>query len=98
MYAIRSYYGGCLRVDGFRRPGDPDRPAYLVITSYSIHYTKLYEERALFTDEKVKESARKMVEVYQNRGFYDAAIATSVREEADGSIRVSFRVAEGDIV
>jgi len=54
------------------------------------------KERSLFTDEKVKESARKMVEVYQNRGFYDASIATSVREEADGSIRVVFRVTEGE--
>jgi len=54
------------------------------------------KERALFTDEKIKESARKMVEVYQNRGFYDATVATSVREEADGSIRVAFRVTEGE--
>jgi len=66
------------------------------VDSQDLREVITVKERALFTDEKVKESARKMVEVYQNRGFYDAAIATSVREEADGSIRVSFRVAEGD--
>lgn len=53
-------------------------------------------ERTLFTEEKVKESARKMIEVYQNRGFYDAAVDSSVQEEADGSIRVAFRVTEGE--
>jgi outer membrane protein insertion porin family len=51
-------------------------------------------ERSLFREEQVKESARRMVEVYQNRGFYDATVEPSVREEADGSIRVSFRVTE----
>ena len=37
MYAIRSYYG---RGEGTDRRGD----ASPVITSYSIHYTKLYEK------------------------------------------------------
>ncbi|GAB4367744.1 MAG: outer membrane protein assembly factor BamA [Deltaproteobacteria bacterium] len=54
------------------------------------------KERTLFTDEKVKESERKMVEVFQNRGFYDASVVSSVREEPDGSIRVAFRVTEGE--
>lgn len=53
-------------------------------------------ERWLFREEQVKESARKMVEVYQNRGFYDATVEPSVREEADGTIRVSYRVTEGE--
>lgn len=53
-------------------------------------------ERSLFREEQVKESARKMVEVYQNRGFYDATVEPSVREEADGTIRVSYRVTEGE--
>ena len=51
-------------------------------------------ERTLFTEEKVKESARKMVEVYQNRGFYDATVDSSVQEDPDGTQRVSFRVTE----
>jgi outer membrane protein insertion porin family len=53
------------------------------------------KERTLFQEDKVKESARKMVEVCQNRGFYDATVDSSFEEEADGSIRVFFRVSEG---
>ncbi len=52
------------------------------------------KERTLFQEEKVKESARKMREVYQNRGFYDATVDFSVEEETDGSIRVVFRAKE----
>jgi len=54
------------------------------------------KERSLFQEDKVKESARKLVEVCQNRGYYDATVVPSVREEADGSIRVAFRVSEGE--
>jgi outer membrane protein insertion porin family len=54
------------------------------------------KERSLFQEDKVKESARKLVEVCQNRGYYDATVVPSVQEEADGSIRVSFRVSEGE--
>ena len=54
------------------------------------------KERTLFQEEKVKESGRKMVEVCQNKGFYDATVDSSFEEEADGSIRVFFRVSEGE--
>jgi outer membrane protein insertion porin family len=54
------------------------------------------KERSLFQEDKVKESARKLVEVCQNSGYYDATVVPSVQEEADGSIRVSFRVSEGE--
>ena len=54
------------------------------------------KERTLFQEEKVKESARKMREVYQNKGFYDATVESSVEEAADGSIRAVFRVSEGE--
>ena len=54
------------------------------------------KERSLFQEDKVKESARKLRQVYQNRGFYDATVVPSVQEEADGSMRVSFRVTEGE--
>jgi len=54
------------------------------------------KERSLFQEDKVKESARKLVEACQNRGYYDATVVPSVQEEADGSIRVSFRVSEGE--
>jgi outer membrane protein insertion porin family len=53
------------------------------------------KERTLFQEEKVKESARKMREVCQNKGYYDATVESFVEEEADGSIRVAFRVSEG---
>jgi outer membrane protein insertion porin family len=56
------------------------------------------KERTLFQEEKVKESAAKMRSVYQNQGYYDATVDPSVEEEADGSIRVSFRVSEGEIL
>jgi outer membrane protein insertion porin family len=54
------------------------------------------KERSLFQEDKVKESARKLLEVCQNSGYYDATVIPSVQEEADGSIRVSFRVSEGE--
>ncbi|MDX1816018.1 MAG: POTRA domain-containing protein, partial [Thermodesulfobacteriota bacterium] len=54
------------------------------------------KERSLFHEDQVKESARKLVEVCQNSGYYDATVVPSVQEEADGSIRVSFRVSEGE--
>jgi len=54
------------------------------------------KERSLFQEDKVKESARKLVEVCQNSGYYDATVVPSVQEEADGSIRVSFHVSEGE--
>jgi len=54
------------------------------------------KERTLFQEEKVKESVRKIREVYNNRGFLDASVESSVEEEVDGSIRVSFRITEGE--
>jgi outer membrane protein insertion porin family len=56
------------------------------------------KERTLFQEEKIKESAAKMRAVYQNQGYYDATVDPSVEEEADGSIRVSFQVSEGEIL
>jgi outer membrane protein insertion porin family len=54
------------------------------------------KERSLFQEEKVKESARKILEIYQNKGFFDAKIDPKVEDEADGSTRVAFRVTEGE--
>jgi outer membrane protein insertion porin family len=53
------------------------------------------KDRSLFKEEQVKESARKILEVYQNKGFFEAAVDPKVEEEADGSIRVAFRIVEG---
>ncbi|MGA7103834.1 MAG: outer membrane protein assembly factor BamA [Candidatus Deferrimicrobiaceae bacterium] len=72
-------------IEGNKEVEDPDLKAALTI-----------KERTLFQEEKVKESARKLREVYQNRGYYDATVEPSEQEEADGSIRVSFRVSEGE--
>ena len=48
MYAIRSYYG-CSSLPSIELPGPcgcfQSAPG-TVITSYSIHYTKLYENKA----------------------------------------------------
>jgi len=54
------------------------------------------KERSLFQEDKVKESARKLLEVCQNKGFYDAAVDSSVSEDPDGSFRVAFKVKEGE--
>lgn len=70
-------------VEGNKEVEDADLRAALTI-----------KERTLFQEEKVKESARKMREVCQNKGFYDATVDFSVEEEADGSIRVVFRASE----
>jgi len=53
------------------------------------------KERTLFQEEKVKESVLKMQEVCQNKGFIDAAVEAAVSEDAEGAIRVTFRVTEG---
>ncbi|MBI5419417.1 MAG: outer membrane protein assembly factor BamA [Deltaproteobacteria bacterium] len=52
------------------------------------------KERSLFQEEKVKESARKILELYQNKGYFDATVEPKVEEEPDGSIRIGFRVTE----
>jgi outer membrane protein insertion porin family len=54
------------------------------------------KERSLFREDQVKESARKILELYQNKGFFDASVDPKVEEELDGSIRVGFRIAEGE--
>ncbi len=54
------------------------------------------KERSLFSEDKVKESVNKLKEVFQNQGFIDAKVESSVTEEPDGSIRVTFRISEGE--
>ncbi len=53
------------------------------------------KDRSLFQEDKVKESMRKLLEVCQNKGFYDAAVDSAVTEDPDGSFRIVFRVKEG---
>lgn len=54
------------------------------------------KERSLLQEDKIKESAGKLREVCQNQGYYDATVESVVTEEKDGSIRVTFRVTEGE--
>ncbi|MGE5663523.1 MAG: outer membrane protein assembly factor BamA [Deltaproteobacteria bacterium] len=54
------------------------------------------KERSLFQEDKVKESARKLLEVCQNKGFYDAVVDSAVSEDPDGSYRIVFKVKEGE--
>ncbi len=54
------------------------------------------KERSLFQEDKVKESARKLLDVCQNKGFYDAVVDSSVSEDPDGSYRIVFKVKEGE--
>lgn len=53
------------------------------------------KERSLFQEEKVKESIKKLTEVCQNKGYIEASVDASVTEDAEGAIRVVFRVSEG---
>ncbi len=53
------------------------------------------KERSLFQEDKVKESVIKLKEVCQNKGYYDATVDASVSEDAEGAIRVVFRISEG---
>ncbi len=54
------------------------------------------KERSLFQEEKIKESVTKLKEVCQNKGYYDAHVESVVSEDAEGVIRVTFRVTEGE--
>lgn len=54
------------------------------------------KERSLYKEEQVKESSRQVLDLYRNKGFFEAAVDTKVEEDADGSIRVTFRVVEGE--
>ena len=72
MYAIRSYYARKLNADAGIMISASHNPA--VITSYSIHYTKLYEEDMLEKSEKnifleVREGNEVAVSLYSNFGF-----------------------------
>ena len=53
------------------------------------------KERSLFQEEKIKESIKKLTEVCQNKGYIDASVEASVAEDAEGALRVTFRVSEG---
>ncbi|HEU4950251.1 MAG TPA: POTRA domain-containing protein, partial [Candidatus Deferrimicrobiaceae bacterium] len=53
------------------------------------------KERSLFQEEKVKESIKKLTEICQNKGYIDAYVEASVAEDAEGALRVTFRVSEG---
>jgi outer membrane protein insertion porin family len=53
------------------------------------------KERSLFKEDQVKESARKILEVCQNKGYFDATVDSKVEEDADGSMKVAFRIVEG---
>jgi outer membrane protein insertion porin family len=54
------------------------------------------KERSLFQEDKVKESVNKLKEICKNKGHYDAEVESVVSEDAEGAIRVTFRVSEGD--
>ncbi|MBP2676038.1 MAG: yaeT, partial [Deltaproteobacteria bacterium] len=53
------------------------------------------KERALFQEDKVKESVNKLKEVYQNKGYIDTEVESVVSEDAEGAIRVTYRITEG---
>jgi len=65
------------------------------IPAADIRAVLTVRERTLFQEEKVAESVRKIVELYQNKGFYDVSVAPAVSRDPDGSARIAFRVAEG---
>jgi outer membrane protein insertion porin family len=66
------------------------------VESADLRAAVTLKERTLFQEEKVKESVVKLREVCQNKGFYDASVEAAVSEDAEGAIRVTFRVKEGE--
>lgn len=66
------------------------------VESADLRQALTLKERSLFQEDKVKESARKLLEVCQNKGFHDAVVDSAVTEDADGSFRIVFRVKEGE--
>lgn len=66
------------------------------VESSDLRQALTIKERSLFQEDKVKESARKLLEVCQNKGFYDAVVDSSVSEDPDGSYRIVFKVKEGE--
>jgi outer membrane protein insertion porin family len=65
------------------------------VESADLRAAVTIKERSLYQEEKVKESIIKLTEVCQNKGYIDATVDASVSEDAEGGIRVTFRVAEG---
>jgi outer membrane protein insertion porin family len=65
------------------------------VDSADLRAALTIKERSLYQEEKVKESARKLKDVCQNKGFIDATVDASVAEDTDGALRVTFRVDEG---
>ena len=65
------------------------------VEAADIRAASTVKERDLFKEDKVKESARKILEVYENKGFFDTAVNPKVEEDADGAMRVVFRITEG---
>ena len=65
------------------------------VESADLRAAVTIKERSLYQEEKVKESINKLIEICQNKGFIDASVDASVSEDAEGGIRVTFRVAEG---
>jgi len=65
------------------------------VESADLRAAVTVKERSLFQEEKVKESADKLREVCQNKGFIDATVEPSVAEDSEGALRVTFRVTEG---
>ncbi len=66
------------------------------VESSDIRQAVDLKERSLFKEEQVRDSTRKIVDLYRNKGYFDADVASKVEEEPDGSIRVSFLVKEGE--
>lgn len=65
------------------------------VESADLRAVVTIKERSLYQEEKVKESIIKLTEVCQNKGYIDATVEGSVSEDAEGGIRVMFRVSEG---
>ena len=66
-----------------------------VVETSDLRAAVTVKERSLFEEDKVKESINKLTEICQNKGFVDASVEASVAEDADGALRVTFRVTEG---
>ena len=91
MYAIRSYYGAVPCSPGWRCSGVPSRSSRSVITSYSIHYTKLYDYIIIVNADKVHVTGNKATDkMYHHhtgyRGNLKCASFEKMQAKAPGRV------------
>lgn len=53
------------------------------------------KEKEFFSEEKVKESEKKITELYNNNGYFEGKVTTEITEREGKRVEISFNVTEG---